>query len=1035
MTKIAENKSSAAASKATTPFFNKGEKGASSAETEQPFFSKQGDLPIQTKLTIGQPNDRYEKEADTVADKVVQRMSTNQANGSEHGVQAKNAAPVVNSFIQTKCEHCEKEKKLQTKEDELNQESPLLHRKPIFDSAADLNEEQPVQRKCAECEKKEKLQKQSAESGAESGPGVEKSLEDSKGGGSPLPSGTRVKMENAIGADFSNVRVHTDSSAVNMNKQLGAHAFAHGSDIYFNSGKFDTNTKEGNHLLAHELTHTVQQGGSAVKEKKQNEKEESPLEKTNQPQVQGKWYNVSIPFTDYEFDPSLEGIKTAAGIVADKAAEAVEWIYDQIKDLVMSGLNWLKEQWESIQSYLSQAWDALKGAFGQVLTLVKSPLSAIMNAIMRMDGETLDNLWQSFSGFVTNAWKGFKALTDKALNAVNAIWGKISGFATSLLDKVVGLTENFVFRKLPSALQDLAHGLINQLKSLWTSIENGWNKVFGKVKKWIDDALDEVLQFVLKIGSFAMNVIIKGILNFGKLVLFLKDFFGNPKKYLSILAKKSVDTFSGLETRFAGLISTHFPKDTSKDKTPKASGTIQKSPDPQATTETKGTATWSEIGSGIWTMMGKKWEEFKKDPWSIVTGLLMDMFLPIVGNVKDVIKLFKDIWAIVTGPLDAGSFQELWTSFLKLVEIPLLIYQTIVSILMRSLMLALIVATFIKHPVVVAIATAVGWGLLALFAAGEVGNIEHKIFLLKTGATTKKEKEAAYNRIADALIAMAMTVVVIIVIIILHFIANVMKGIYNFIKGKAFGIEPVPGEGKAGEGKGGEEKKPATDPGKANEGTPSQDGKRRIKMNEAGKCEVCASPCDDIRRKYAYEITPEIEGKIKAIENDAKLTDPQKEVALKPIEQELANLKAPGTDITDQIKSGRIKPQGDKWRYANNWKKWVDRGGRVVEYGDGTFDLIDAKGNRVRYSVDGYPDFTPYLDHPSGVRTAEIPEGFDAKRYPDYKKANTRSGHPEWGDSPPDNYRWHHHQNGHTMQLVPEWMHTLFKHAGGISNL
>ncbi len=55
-----------------------------------------------------------------------------------------------------------------------------------------------------------------------------------------------------------------------MNKGLGAQAFTHGSDIYFNEGKYDPDSNSGKRLLAHESTHTVQQGGSALHAKKQN---------------------------------------------------------------------------------------------------------------------------------------------------------------------------------------------------------------------------------------------------------------------------------------------------------------------------------------------------------------------------------------------------------------------------------------------------------------------------------------------------------------------------------------------------------------------------------------------------------------------------------------------------------------------------------------------------------------------------------------------------------------------------------------------
>ncbi len=67
-------------------------------------------------------------------------------------------------------------------------------------------------------------------------------------------------MESTFGAGFGGVKVHTDTQAVQMNKDLNAQAFTHGSDIYFNEGKYDDNSSEGQHLLAHELTHVVQQG-------------------------------------------------------------------------------------------------------------------------------------------------------------------------------------------------------------------------------------------------------------------------------------------------------------------------------------------------------------------------------------------------------------------------------------------------------------------------------------------------------------------------------------------------------------------------------------------------------------------------------------------------------------------------------------------------------------------------------------------------------------------------------------------------------
>jgi hypothetical protein len=74
-------------------------------------------------------------------------------------------------------------------------------------------------------------------------------------------------MEGAMGTDFSSVRVHTGSESDSLNKSLSARAFTTGSDIFFRSGEYNPATTQGQQLLAHELTHVVQQG-AAVRTKR-----------------------------------------------------------------------------------------------------------------------------------------------------------------------------------------------------------------------------------------------------------------------------------------------------------------------------------------------------------------------------------------------------------------------------------------------------------------------------------------------------------------------------------------------------------------------------------------------------------------------------------------------------------------------------------------------------------------------------------------------------------------------------------------------
>jgi len=262
------------------PFFQSEKAGEASATNDTAFFSPNGGNSIQRKpffappsiqpkLTIGQPGDKYEKEADQVADQVVQRLAENKT-GSEAPLTAPRPAiqrkPIFESdaepnvqtkpltsipasrppVIQPKCEACEQEEPLQKTEEPGEEEQ--LQRKPIFESAAEPPEDNTVQAKS------------DSEPAATSD--LKSQLSSTKGGGQPLPKDTRSGMENAFGADFSGVRVHTGSDAAQLSNDLGAQAFTHGNDIYFNEGKYDPGSSSGKGLLAHELTHTVQQGAS-----------------------------------------------------------------------------------------------------------------------------------------------------------------------------------------------------------------------------------------------------------------------------------------------------------------------------------------------------------------------------------------------------------------------------------------------------------------------------------------------------------------------------------------------------------------------------------------------------------------------------------------------------------------------------------------------------------------------------------------------------------------------------------------------------
>jgi hypothetical protein len=182
------------------------ESKVSSSSKTQSFITRNKDqksLFFQPKLIVGPVDDAYEREADAVADKV---MRTDNEGPVETGI-----SPVD---IQRKCAHCEEEEKVQRKGDGRN--------------SGDINAPDIVT-------------------------GVLKS------GGQSLDVGTQSFMEQRFGYDFSGVKIHTDTVAAKSAESINALAYTSGNSIVFNEGQYAPGTDEGKNLLAHELTHVVQQ--------------------------------------------------------------------------------------------------------------------------------------------------------------------------------------------------------------------------------------------------------------------------------------------------------------------------------------------------------------------------------------------------------------------------------------------------------------------------------------------------------------------------------------------------------------------------------------------------------------------------------------------------------------------------------------------------------------------------------------------------------------------------------------------------------
>ena len=241
-------------------------------------------LRPQAKLSISQPGDFYEQQADSIAQQVMRRIAQparqdvqpQQMPQQEEQLQMKPPANFISPLLQRQPAP-QQEEQLQMKPP-ANFISPLLQRQPAPQQEEQLQMKPPanfisplLQRQPApqqeEVQMKPMVQLRLSASGITATSDLENSLPQSRGSGQALADDIKQPMEQAFGADFASVRVHTDGNSDKLNKSIQAHALTTGQDVFFRQGEYSPGSNSGKELLAHELTHVIQQNGGAVQPK------------------------------------------------------------------------------------------------------------------------------------------------------------------------------------------------------------------------------------------------------------------------------------------------------------------------------------------------------------------------------------------------------------------------------------------------------------------------------------------------------------------------------------------------------------------------------------------------------------------------------------------------------------------------------------------------------------------------------------------------------------------------------------------------
>ncbi len=215
---------------------------------------------LQTKLTIGEPGDKYEQEAGRIADTIM-RMSglTNSPVAGRDG----------QNLVQRLCTECTAEIST-TAENEEDEQGIVIQAQSVHSESAQSDAVDMVGFKAL------------------------------NGGGEPLKASTRSFFEPRFGYDFRNVLVHSDASADRLARSVNARAFTYGHHIVFRAGEYEQETSTGRHLLAHELTHTIQQSASPSVDSdpsltKASIQQSYPIQRSSVPELQRLCSDLGSP--------------------------------------------------------------------------------------------------------------------------------------------------------------------------------------------------------------------------------------------------------------------------------------------------------------------------------------------------------------------------------------------------------------------------------------------------------------------------------------------------------------------------------------------------------------------------------------------------------------------------------------------------------------------------------------------------------------------------------------------------------------------
>lgn len=296
----------------------------------------------------------------------------------------------------------------------------------------------------------------SKSSGSEAPAGVSAKIARSRNGGTALPTSVRSFMEPRFGANFGSVRIHTGENAAGLSQQLNARAFTVGEHVFFGRNQFQPGRREGRELIAHELTHTIQQGATA--QRSVQRKEGGGALGALADAFSSLSPEGAVRLAIKTVAPQLNTVINQGGIkdmLAEQALKAVDGVFESVRKPLDSMLG----VGEQVAAALGPVVEALQAAgtqiakndctpirvaaekIEQVAMRLLTPVIELVQPVITALKKFLDDVWKKIGAPILDWIKDYAA---EQWRLIKEMAGYVQAAAVWLWDMTAGLREPYI---------------------------------------------------------------------------------------------------------------------------------------------------------------------------------------------------------------------------------------------------------------------------------------------------------------------------------------------------------------------------------------------------------------------------------------------------------------------------------------------------------------------------------------------------------------------------------------------------------------